>query len=194
MPKELAEAIASKEDIGPSEDKLDQVRSIARQLRDLYATKKDLDQRLDEIKSQIVILETKTLVDIFNEVKIPAISLDAEGNNPAVDLEKQPFYSAKIPEGREGEAFAWLEEEGHGDLIKSKFNINFGMGDFKQAKKFETWLTKQKIDFNNKIEVHSATLLAFVKKELQATRPIPMDLFGVFTGEIVKIQQRKAKK
>ena len=43
-------------------------------------------------------------------------------------------YKARIPESRSEEAFAWLRENGHGDLIKNQVAMEFGMKQDNEAK------------------------------------------------------------
>lgn len=190
MPAALAAAVATRK-LEPSADKLDRVRDAARKLRDLYLQQADLNDQLVAIKKAINDYESHDLVDIFNEAGVAALSLDAEGNLPAYDAEKIPFYSAKIPEGEEEKAWRWFEDAGHEELIKTSFTLAFGMGDYKVAKKFEDGLVKAKLEYNKKVGVHASTLLAFVKKELKANHPLPLDVLGVYVGEVVKLKARK---
>lgn len=194
LPAHLAAAIDKRGDVPPPADQLERVRDAARRLRDLYQEKENLSARATEVQAKITAMETAELVDLFNEVKVPAISIEANGNAPAADFEKQPFYSAKIPEGRDEEAMGWFEAEGHGDLIKTSFTIAFGMGERKTAVKLQAFLDKAAIEYGSKVGVHAGSLLAFVKKELQAGRKIPLDLLGAYVGEIVKMKPRKEKK
>ena len=41
-------------------------------------------------------------------------------------VEVKPFYSARIPASKSEEAFDWLRENGHGDLIKNQVSLEFG--------------------------------------------------------------------
>ena len=194
IPAHLAAAIAERGDVAPPPDKLDRVRAMVVRHRDLTALLSDLKARAEEVQAALTRLETRELVDLFNEAGVPGFSLEAEGNLPPVTLNKQPFYSAKIPEAREAEAFTWLETEGHGDLIKSTITLSFGMGERKLAKKLEDWLTKQKLAYASKVSVHPGTLLAFVKRQFKEGKELPMDVLGVYVGEIVKIAPMKEKK
>ena len=44
-----------------------------------------------------------------------------------ISVEVKPFYSARIPASRSEEAFDWLRENGHGDLIKNQVSLEFKM-------------------------------------------------------------------
>ena len=193
MPDHIRRGAAARAAEPPSEDRLTKVRRVANRWRDLDTKKKELEERLSEVQAEITRLETKDLVDVLTEAKMPSFVLEAEGNYPASTFEKKPFYSAKIPEGREAEAYTWLEAEGHESLIKTKFELNFGMGDHSAAKKLEDLLTKAKYEFSKKVGVHSSSLLAFVKREIEKNNVVPNDLLGVFVGEVVKVKFVAAK-
>jgi hypothetical protein len=174
-------------------DRLDRVRRTANRWRDLDIKKKGLEEQLAAVQADITRLETKELVDVLTEAKMPKFTLEAEGNYPAATFEKKPFYSAKIPEDREGEAFAWFEAEGHADLIKTEFKVAFGMGDYKRARKLESSLTRDKFEYSKKVGVAAPTLLSFVKKEVEKNHAVPADLLGVFVGEVVKVKFSAAR-
>ena len=45
------------------------------------------------------------------------------------------FYKGSITKDNEAEAFKWLEDNGHGDLIKNIVSIRFGKGENESAEK-----------------------------------------------------------
>lgn len=87
-----------------------------------------------------------------------------------------------IPKPNEEKAFAWLKENGHDDLIKREFKIQFGKTEEVWAKKFLADLNKRKrpLAYELKRTVHTSTLSSFVKGQLEAGVEFPMDIFGVF--------------
>jgi hypothetical protein len=87
-----------------------------------------------------------------------------------------------IPKANEEKAFTWLKDNGHDDLIKREFKIQFGKTEEAWAKKFLTDLNKRKrpLAYELKRTVHSSTLSSFVKGQLEAGVDFPMDIFGVF--------------
>jgi len=175
-------------------DRLERVAKAAASLRALYAERTDAEARVADIQKKITQLETKDLVDLFSELGIPAFSLDADGNSPAVDFERKPFYSARIPDDGQTAAFAWLEAEGHADLIKSNYSLDFGMGSFQQAQILEDVLNEKGFEFSKKLGVHTGSLTAFVKRQIESGNTVPLDLLGAHVGEVVKMKERKAKK
>lgn len=172
-------------------DKLEIVRNAVVDLRTLTEQKKELELRLKELSYQIKELTEKSLVNLFSELQINELSLEADGNHPAITAKRVPFYSAKIPEEREAEAFNWFLDNGHGDLVKNNFNINFGMGEISLAQELADLLNSYDFDYDNKAQIHPSTLKAFVKSEIEAGHSIPMDLLGAYAGEVVQLKEKK---
>ena len=172
-------------------DKLDQVREAARKLRDLEQRKTELEDELDQTKRAILELTERDLVLLFSNANMTSLTLEAEGNYPAMVFEKTNFYSAKIPSDKEAEAFAWLHDNGHGDIVKTQVTVALGMGERETAEKVEDAISALGVDYNSKLSVHPSTLKAFAKSEIETGHALPMDLLGIYIGEIVKLKKAK---
>jgi hypothetical protein len=103
--------------------------------------------------------------------------------------ERHTVYNAKIPDEKRQDAFQWLEEQGHGDLVKSVINIIFGMQEHEKRLAVMKLLSDNGIEFYNNESVHASTLKAFVKREIQAGHIVPDDLLGVYMFDEVKIKE-----
>lgn len=169
------------------QDKLEQVRRLAGRLRDLYLQQSSLTDSLAEVAAGINLLETKELLDIMVEAKMPSFALDADGNQPDAGFKRTQIVNASIPEEKMSQALVWLEENDQGHLPKHEFKISFNMGENKEAAKFEALLKKNKVQYSSKMSVLAASLTAFVKRELAANRVVPTDILGVYVGEKVDV-------
>jgi hypothetical protein len=67
----------------------------------------------------------------------------------------------------------------------------FGMGKEKRAGDLLTFLLKKGYEAESKEYVHSQTLSAFVREQIEAGRKIPMDLLGVFQYDEAKVTRKK---
>jgi len=172
-------------------DRLDRVRAVAKKVRELEAARIQLEDELSKVKNQLKELTERDLVKLMSEANMTALTLEGEGNYPEVTFEKVNFYSAKIPEEKEIEAFAWLHDQGHGDIVKTQISVSLGMGERDLAQQVEKSISDAGADYSSKLTVHSATLKSFVKTEVEAGRAIPLDLFGAYIGEIVKLKKGK---
>jgi hypothetical protein len=179
------------ESLSSSGDKLDQVRAAARRLRDLEHRKAELEDELDQTKRAILELTERDLVKLFSAANMSSLTLEAEGNHPAMTFEKTTFYSAKIPAEKEAEAFSWLHDNGHGDIVKTQVTVALGMGERDTAEQVEAAIANLGVDYNSKLSVHPSTLKAFAKAEIESGHALPMDLLGVYMGETIKLKKVK---
>jgi len=164
------------------------VRKKARELRDLYLEKAELEKRASDVQSKIANIERKDLPDMFAKAKISAMNVEADGNHPPFLAERHTVYTAKIPDEKRLEALEWFEKQGHGDLVKSVINIIFGMQEHEERLRVMKLLADNHIEYYTNESVHASTLKAFVKRELQAGRIIPMDLLGAYFFDVVTIK------
>ena len=86
---------------------------------------------------------------------------------------------ANITEANKTAAFAWLEGNKHGNLIKNTIGAAFVKGEDEKAKKAIKALEDLQIEVEVKRAVHASTLKAFVKQQLRDGMSIPEELFGV---------------
>jgi hypothetical protein len=73
----------------------------------------------------------------------------------------------EIPESRSEEAFAWLRENGHGDLIKNQISMEFGMKQDNEAKSIVEELKNKGLPVQQKQFVHPSSLRGFVREQIQ---------------------------
>ena len=102
-----------------------------------------------------------------------------------------PFYKGHISKANEAEAFGWLEQNNHGELIKNIVSIQFGKGENDKASKLINSLQADGLSPDQKRKVESMTLNAFLKEQINKGENIPIETFGVFIGNKVKIKRGK---
>jgi hypothetical protein len=189
----LDDIMAEVSEISASSDKMEILKASAKLLRSLEHKKEELETELAEIKKKIHNLMERDLVNLFGELNLTSLTLEAEGNYPAMKFDKTTYYNAKIPEDKEAEAFAWLHDHGHGDIVKTVVSASFGMGERESAEQVEAAISQLGVDFNSKLSVHPSTLKAFAKSEIEAGNALPMETLGIYVGETVKMKIVKGK-
>ena len=97
-------------------------------------------------------------------------------------VEIKDFVSASIKVADKPEAFAWLEQNGHADLIKHEVKLTFKKGENDKAEKALQVLRDQGFIPDDKESVHSGTLSSFCREQIELGNPIPLDLLGVYQG------------
>jgi hypothetical protein len=164
------------------------IRDRAKELRDTYLKKNDLEQQLKQVGQSIQKIERDELPEMFTRAGISSITVEASGNHPPFIAERSTVYSAKIPDEKRTEAFEWLEQNDHGDLVKSVINIFFGMQEHEARLRVMKILDEAKVQYYTNESVHHMTLKAFVKSQILAGYTIPMDLLGAYVFDEVKIK------
>lgn len=160
---------------------------------DLAALSK-LAEELSEAQAQVEVLSAaleiaqKRVTDI-SEHQLPelmdAVGLETITTQSGLVVQMKNVVRASIPLARRGEAMEWLEQNGHGAMIKREVSVSFGRDQQDEAKKLMNDLSGE-YDVKADSRVESSTLRAWVAEQLEAGNEVPQDLFGVF-------QQRQAK-
>lgn len=178
-------------------DRLQSLRAQASQARALEQEKANLEERLKATNKALNELYFKTLPDAMDEAGVTSIALPAEGNNPPVELKAQPFYAANIaagwPDERRNNAFAWLDANGAGDLIKTELTLRFPRGELPSAQKLAAWLRQEHgLEPEIKQAVPHTSLTAWLREtvEQNATLP-PLETLGATVGRVVKLKQKE---
>lgn len=121
--------------------------------------------------------------------------MDHFSTREGLEVKIKTAIRGSIPKANETEAFEWLEDNDHAELIKRNFIIDFGKAEEKWADKFERDLAQRKKPLNvkRKRTVNANTLKAFVKTALEDGVPIPMDVFGVFRQNFATVKLKEQK-
>jgi hypothetical protein len=192
MKKDLLKAIASKEDLTKSSvEALELVKNTARVVRDLTLEIKDIEAMLEEKKKKLTQITMKDLPDLFDQYSLRSIGLEAEGNLPAYDLTASPYYKAVLPK-EDDAGLRWLEDNGHGDMIRRVYTVNLDKDSEEQAKALREYLERFDLAFEEKETVPWNTLTAFVKEQIEKRKTTPpLDILGAIVGKVVKLKPRK---
>ena len=96
---------------------------------------------------------------------------------------------ASITKDKEVPAFAWLRENGHGELIKHevKFTLDRGKDNVAGAL-IEGARREYGVDGSDKTLVHPGTLSAFCREQLGQGVELPMELLGIFIQRVATIK------
>jgi len=151
-------------------------------LEDLIST---TEGHLATMKEDLKRVQLRELPEAMTAIPVTEWT-DGEGNKISV----QPFVRASITEAKKDDAHQWLRENAHGDLIKSLIAVDVGQNEA-LVKKLVPLLVKLGASYSAKEAVHSGTLKAWVKEQIAAGVPIPLELFGVFTGQKSTIKRGK---
>lgn len=163
-------------DLGEITRLVHEAHEIDERLEKWEAVAKQLQDRRKTICEQLI-------PDLFAKYNLGEIST-SDGLRVTVGN----FYSAKIINPM---AFNWLDENGHGGLIKTEVQIAFSRGSIEDAKKLCERLAAEKIPAVLDQSVHHSTLKAFTRELYERGEQLPGDCFTVYTGKTTKIEKKK---
>lgn len=181
----------------PSADKLDQIRGLARELRDGELLAADLEARISRIRERRKQIIEKELVDVMDAAGMRDFTLEGEGNLPPFAFEVGAYYHANIqadwPEEQRKKAFSWIGRY-HPGMLRNTIVVTCGKNTAAAQKKVAALCQKLKIPFKNEYGVPWNTLTAFVREQIEEEgRTPPLDLLGATVGRVVKIKKAKEK-
>ena len=159
---------------------------IATSCKKLLETQKKIstaEEELKKLKEVETTLSEQTIPNLMQQAGLSMLKL-ADGSS----VEVKPFYSARIPASKSEEAFNWLRENGHGDLIKNQVSLEFGMKQDNEAKSLVEELKQKGLTVQQKTSVHPSSLRGFVREQIQDLgKDVPADLFGTYIANKTKI-------
>lgn len=196
---DLLAAMSEDADKPVSEDKLERVRDEIKKLRELEFDNAGMAERTKSNNEKINALKSKTLVDLFDSVGLTKLGIAPDGNLPQYDIELDDYYHANIPVENQQRAYKWMQDTGNEDLIKTKFTIEFGLGEDEDAADFEKLLVKNDAAFSKTQGVPWNTLTAFVKEQYKVKKkPLSakvLGMLGATVGRVAKVvKEKKGKK
>lgn len=98
------------------------------------------------------------------------------------------FIGTTITEATREAAHKWLEDNGHGGMIKREISVLFNR---EQEEEANSLVGKLKDDYpavQHKKSVHSSTLKSWVTGQLQDGADFPQELFNVFVKKVAKVK------
>lgn len=167
---------------------LSEISQLARLLVDYDREVEAAEEALRKVKENARRVREEALPSAMESVGLTTIKL-ASGEK----VEVKPEVYCSIPvDGRE-KAYRWLEDNGFGSLIKTEVSMSFGRNERERAQKLAASLMEQGYPAEMAMSVHAQTLKAIIKEQLEAAKPIPLDLFGARPVSVAKVTLPKTK-
>lgn len=130
----------------------------------------------------------------IGEQQIPELMAQAGvsefSTSSGIKIKIKPITRASIPKARRAEAYEWMDERGHGHLIKHNLKVGFGRDEEKAATALLAQLKEGGFLVKDELKVEPTTLKKMVVDLLEDGEDVPMDLFGVHQFSQTKITQR----
>jgi len=175
----LREVMADKP-ILPEAEKLGQLSKLVTQQLAIERAIKETEERLSLYKSELAKVSEVDIPDLFSELDLSEIRIQS-----GIKVSVKPYYSAKITSD---EAYQWLEDHGHGGIIKGKVSVSFPRGyDQIKLQQIISLATQMGLAAEAIETVHPSTLRAWVKETIEEGRELDRALFNVYTGMRTKL-------
>lgn len=179
-----------------SDEELKRAQRLAKEFVDIGVNLEQLEKDIKELKGRKHQIESREIPDLFGEIGVDVIGLPDD----RCDVVVRPYYKANIPaswdEQRREEAFRWLEDNGHGDVIAVTVSVDFQRGEKGLADSL-VQLIKEKFPGSNahpvkvSMGVPWTTLTALVKEQVEKGEAVPLETLGATVGQVAKITKRK---
>jgi hypothetical protein len=186
----------------PSDAELRQVRVLAQQYLDLEAE----IERLEEVTAAKK-LALRTLKETALPMAMTALGMTDFGLVGGGKVVVSDLVRAGITEANRPLAFAALEKNNHGDIIKHEITVLFGKGEEKWAAKFLADLAKRKkplnvsrrdfVEWQTLGKLAKELVAACKSKGLDPKEALPDDLYrliGIYEARVAEVKLPKEKK
>lgn len=170
----------------PSSDALSEVSALVSRQIELEDAIAETERRLKELQRSLAKVTDHDLPAAMNEHGLKELRM-ADGSQVKI----RDIVRASIPKKHADEAIAWLEEHGFGDLVKREVVATFGRGEDAEAQASIEALHALGLDPTTKCGVHSSTLSAFVREQIERGTELPTELLGIYVGQQSKISRAK---
>ena len=169
----------------PSDAQMSELSVLVKELVDVRDRIERGEEFLKKLKAEEMRLSNEAVPSKMDEIGFTEVKLPTGQR-----VSYKPFYSGKIRPEREPEAFNWLEENGHGGIIKGEVIVPWRRAEREIIDQLIEFIKEQYgIEPNIKLGVHHSTLRAFFREVIEDEgETLPPDLFDLFIGRKTTIK------
>ena len=153
---------------------LKEISRLAQRQLSLEHTLGVAENRVKEVKEDLRKVAEVDLPEAMEAAEMEDFTLQ-DGSKVSIKLK----YAAAISKANADAAFSWLRKNNFDGIIKRTVSMKFGKGEDDDAGEAIGLLEGAGFTVEDKPDVHSSTLRAFVKEQLEQGVDLPMELFGV---------------
>ena len=162
------------------------IAEIAKAVRHKEEELQNLELLVKKAKAELLKLTDEDLPNLILELGVRDFTLD-DGSKVTI----RTTYGAHIKPDNRDEAYAWLKQAGHDDIIKNIVSCRFGRGEDKEAMDFVQLAQSQDLEVDQQRKIEPMTLKGFVRERVEAGDEFPMELFGAYIGQRATIRGPK---
>ena len=164
------------DDVKPevSEISLKTLTDKANKMVELEQLVEEKQASLKSTQKELKTLSEEDIPALLSEVGLSEITL-TNGKK----ISTSAYYYGRITEHNQQEAFEWLQDNGHGDIIKNVVSVSFGRDEDVNAEKLLSNLQDNGYTTNGKKWVEPMTLKAFIREQGESGNDLPLETFIV---------------
>lgn len=159
------------ETVGPTDEQLKQVTSLAKQQVASELRIEQLTAELRAAKEDWEKIARELLPDAMAACHLKSFTLES---GQVITIKDD--VHASIPIAALAQAAQWLRAHNHGAIVKNEFKVPFGAGEDEQARTLEKFLDANGVEFNSRVFVHPQTLKRWVKDQLAEGNEVPKSI------------------
>ena len=165
------------------EDNLGKIGAVATDIAETENEIANLKEQLKKKEDYRTKLSEEVLPSLFSEVGLSELKL-SDGRK----IKVSEYYRAAIKVENREAAYAWMRNNGFGDLVKNQVTCSFGRNEDEKASSLISDLSEKGLEPAQRESVEPSTLRAFVREQYEAGKELPMDLLGAFVGHKTTIK------
>ena len=150
---------------GPQNLPDDSINSISKLAERIVDFQKRISMAEDAIKADKA--ELRKLTDEELPAAMAEVNMKKFETDSGYSVAIKKIYVTNIKVEDRPDAFEWLRENGHGDLINNIVSINFGKGEDDIAVRFKALAEEENIPVETDTKIHPMTLRAWGKEQIE---------------------------
>jgi hypothetical protein len=162
----------------PTENELATIVQLAERQLVLEDEVAALTAQLETLQDELRTVQTKDLPEAMEAANVKEFTLTS---GKRIKLEE--VIRCNIPNDKKQQAFAWLDDNGASDLIKTDVSLAFTKGEKEKADKAMNMLLEAGFAPQESMSVHWRTMSSWAKEQLSSGKVLPSDLLGLYIGK-----------
>lgn len=144
------------------------------------------DGLLKDAKERLRDVAERQIPDLMDEIGVDTIT-----TSQGLKVSVKTTLHASVPVVQRDAAWNWLDEHGHGGLIKRSVMVAFNRDQEAAADELVDGLRSKFPNVKTERKVEPSTLSAFIREQLQEGEEVPLELFGALVKRRAKIEEAK---
>ena len=165
------------------EDNMGKIGAVATDIAETENEIANLKEQLKKKEDYRTKLSEEVLPSLFSEVGLSELKL-SDGRK----IKVSEYYRAAIKVENREAAYAWMRNNGFGDLVKNQVTCSFGRNEDEKASGLMSELSDKGLEPAQREWVEPSTLRAFVREQYEKGVDLPMELLGAYVGQKTTIK------